>query len=262
MTEIGGPGPAIGAAPSTEALLEPAPLLETTQPRQRNRWTALAEVILCSGFPTQLALIFAFAMMGFQPLLPDGTLSLAYVAILSLVDAVLLIGLVFLFLMASGDDPRTVLLGHRPLGREVGFGLLLVPLVFALVVGISALILRYAAWLHNLEQNPLEALLKTPLDAAIFAVVAVGAGGLREEIQRAFILTRFEQSLGGAPLGILLFSIVFGAGHMLQGYDAAIVTGVLGALWGYVYWRRRSIVAPFISHAAFNLIEVGHFGFS
>jgi membrane protease YdiL (CAAX protease family) len=86
--------------------------------------------------------------------------------------------------------------------------------------------------------------------------VVVIAGGLREEIQRAFILHRFEQSLGGAKVGLVLFSLMFGLGHIEQGADVAIATFALGLFWGVLYLARRSIIAPAVSHAGFNLAQV------
>ena len=62
----------------------------------------------------------------------------------------------------------------------------------------------------------------------VVRLVVVVAGGVREEIQRAFLLRRFEVWLGGSTVGIIVTSVAFGAGHVLQGYDAAIVTGLLG----------------------------------
>jgi membrane protease YdiL (CAAX protease family) len=35
-----------------------------------------------------------------------------------------------------------------------------------------------------------------------------------------------------------------------------IATGLLGAIWAVVYLRRRSSVAPIVSHAGFNSLEV------
>jgi membrane protease YdiL (CAAX protease family) len=35
-----------------------------------------------------------------------------------------------------------------------------------------------------------------------------------------------------------------------------VATALLGAFWGVVYLRRKSIVAPMISHAAFDLLQV------
>ena len=58
---------------------------------------------------------------------------------------------------------------------------------------------------------------------------------------------------------MLITSAAFGGGHLLQGKDAAIATGLLGAFWGVVYLRRRSAVAPMVSHAGFNLLQVGQF---
>ena len=83
-------------------------------------------------------------------------------------------------------------------------------------------------------------------------LVVVLAGGVREEVQRAFLLRRFEQWLGGGAVGLVVTSVLFGAGHRIQGLDAAVATGVLGAFWGLVYLRRRSVVAPVVSHAGFE----------
>jgi membrane protease YdiL (CAAX protease family) len=75
-------------------------------------------------------------------------------------------------------------------------------------------------------------------------------------VQRAFLLRRFERWLGGARVGIVVTSVVFGAGHFIQGADAAVATGLLGAFWGVVYLRRRSIGATVVSHAGFNLVQI------
>jgi membrane protease YdiL (CAAX protease family) len=50
--------------------------------------------------------------------------------------------------------------------------------------------------------------------------------------------------------------VAFGAGHLMQGRDAAIVTGTLGAAWGTLYLLRRSVIAPAVSHAGFNTAEI------
>jgi membrane protease YdiL (CAAX protease family) len=57
-------------------------------------------------------------------------------------------------------------------------------------------------------------------------------------------------------VGLWVTSVAFGLGHLLQGYDAAILTAVLGFIWGAVFLRRGSLLAPVVSHAAFNLVEV------
>jgi membrane protease YdiL (CAAX protease family) len=113
--------------------------------------------------------------------------------------------------------------------------------------------------LHTVEQNPLRSLMETPRDAALFAIVVVVAGGVREEIQRAFLLHRFEGWLGGRTTGVVVTSVLFGAGHLPQGLDASIVTALLGAFWAVVFLRRQSVMAPIVSHAGFNLLQMLQF---
>ena len=109
-----------------------------------------------------------------------------------------------------------------------------------------------------MPRNPLQDLAHTRANAVLFAVVVMIAGGVREEVQRAFVLRRFEQYLGGA-LGLVLFSVIFGLGHLPQGHDVAIATAILGAFWGAIYLRRRSILGPMVGHAGFNLAQVVKF---
>lgn len=227
----------------------------TSHERLGDRLVAIVEVVLCSGFPTQLLLIYSFAAAGFRPF-ENGQMSLAYVSALSLADAALLLGLIFLLMNAKGEVPRHALLGARSPRREALLGALLIVPVFFLAVALLAVIRLLAPWMHNVTENPLEALLTSPGNAAVFAVVAVVAGGVREEIQRAFILRRFEQSLGGGWMGVLVFSLAFGAGHTIQGWDAAVTTAVLGATWGIIYLRRRSVLVPIVSHSGFNIAEI------
>jgi membrane protease YdiL (CAAX protease family) len=220
------------------------------------RLGAFIEVLLCSGLPTQLLVIGALSALGLRPRLEDGGWSPTFVIAMSLLDMVLVLGLVYLFLRAHRESPVAFLLGPRRPGREAAIGLALVPAALVLVVLVLATILAISPELHNVEVNPFERLLQTPRDAAIFAVVVMLAGGVREEVQRGFIIYRFDQYLGGGVLGIVLFSTMFGLGHVEQGYAAAIATGVLGAAWGVVYLVRRSVVAPVVSHAGFNLAQL------
>jgi len=241
-----------------EAAAAPLPPAALPAPRARaaDRVLSLVEVAFCSGLPTQLAIMLALAAVGLEPLARDGGLSLQYVTLLSLADTALLTGLVLAFLRARGDSPRRLFLGTRAAVREARLGLLVLPAVLVAVVALSLLIQATAPWLHNVPRNPLASLFRNGRDVAIFAIVAMIAGGAREEVQRAFILDRFERHLGGATVGLIVFSALFGLGHLLQGYDAALVTGVLGLAWGLLFLWRRSVVAPMVCHAMFNLAQV------
>jgi membrane protease YdiL (CAAX protease family) len=228
-------------------------------PTLAERAVALLEVIMCSDYPTQLALGATFAAFGFMPLGADGSLQIGYVALLSLLDTVFLIGLMLLFLRSHGESAREVFLGPVPIGPEVRRGLPLALVALFIAAAVMLTIQLLAPWLHTVAHNPLQDLVRTRRDAFLFALVVVIAGGLREEMQRAFLLRRFERWLGGARVGIVVTSLAFGAGHFLQGVDAAIATGILGAFWGLVYLRRRSAVAPVVSHSGFNLIQLAQF---
>jgi CAAX protease family protein len=220
------------------------------------RLGAALEVIICSGFPTQVLLIGLLTSIGMRMQTDAGRLSPTFVFTISLLDAVLVIGLVFFFIHAHRESARQMFLGDRPILREALIGLILMPVIFLLVLVVLAFVLTVAPQLHNVPRNPFEDMLQTRGDALAFAVVVMVAGGVREEIQRGFILRRFEQYLGGGAAGVVVYSGLFGLGHLEQGIDAALATAMLGAAWGSIYLARRSIVAPMVSHAGFNLAQL------
>ena len=241
---------------------------------------ALLEVCLCSGPPTQLIVLSLLFLAGVVPA-PDGKLTLPFVASLAALDTVLLVSLVLTLLTLGGEPPREVLLGRRPILGELVRGLWLVPWALGILAITAVIIAKWAPGLVP-AQNPFAGLASTPGGVVVFALTAIVAGGVREEIQRAFILHRCEQRLGGVigaiarlvgfdvppqherRLGVILglvgFGIVFAAGHYVQGWSGVIITGLLGMFWSVVYLMRRSVVAPMVSHATFNLIEVIGFG--
>jgi membrane protease YdiL (CAAX protease family) len=220
------------------------------------RVVALFEVLLCSDYPTQLALGATLYAFGLRPITSAGTLSLRYIVALSLIDTLMLVGLIILFLRSHGERVRPVLLGARSRWREAQLGLPLTIGALAIAIAVIGAVRVLLPSLHNIERNPLQNLIHGPRDAALFALVVVIAGGVREEIQRAFILHRFDVWLGGPAAGLVASSIAFGLGHRLQGNDVAIATGMLGCYWGAVYLRRRSCIGPMVSHAGFNLLEL------
>lgn len=251
--ESAGPESAGPGSPTAVTAAEPAEV----SPTGAERALAVVEVLLCSDVPTQIALGATLATLGFAP--ADGQLNLSYVAALALGDSVLLIGLIALLVRARGERMRDLLLGQRPLLSEMRAGVPLIFLAFAIAAVLLITLQAVAPWLRTVPHNPLQDLVATPRDAVMFGLVLVVAGGLREEVQRAFLLQRFERWLGGAKVGLVITSAAFGLGHFLQGADAAVATAVLGAFWGMTYLRRRSIGATVVSHAGFNLVQVLQF---
>jgi membrane protease YdiL (CAAX protease family) len=237
--------------------MEPFPSPPDIRPETaQRRLTAVGEILLCSSVPTQLAIATLLRLAGLAPDDQSGGLSLRFVFVLSVLDTLLLVGLMVALTRAHGESVAALWLGSRSIGREALVGVLLVPAVFVMVVILLNVLRLVAPWLHNVPTNPLEQLAATPGQATLFAVVAILAGGVREELQRAFLLQRFVRHLGGPVVGVIVLSVAFGIGHIVQGWDAVITTGLLGAFWAVLYLRRGSSIAPLVSHAGFNALEV------
>lgn len=242
------PIPVAAAAPASLAL--PVPMLPLT------RWFAMVQAFLVCGIPTQLMVAVVLVLfVGMRPFDSDG-ISLEFFATLSLLDTALVTLMIRAFLYLSGEETRDVFIGTRPVKGEILRGLLLLPVVFvavtAIVLGLRALL----PGLHTVQENPYLSFMRSPLESTIFIVVVVLAGGIREEVQRAFILHRFEQRLGGVYVGLVLFSLAFGAFHINEGLDASIAVGLLGLLWGLLYIKRRSAVMGMVNHASFDVAQI------
>lgn len=222
----------------------------------RRPWQSLWEVVLCSGYPTQLALGGTARLAGFAPQSADGTLSLTFVAVVSAADTVVLVGIILWLLLRRGESPGQVFLDRRRQGVEAGLGVLLAPAVLFIIWFTLWLLHAVAPSLRTVPSNPFESLAASREGAFVVLLLAIVAGGVREEIQRAFLLHRFRVDLGGAGWGLLATSLAFGLGHGVQGWDAVVVTTLLGALWGALYLARASVTAGMVSHALANAAQV------
>jgi membrane protease YdiL (CAAX protease family) len=237
-----------------------APIVEVAEapepPKPPSRWQTWTEILLCSGYPTQILIGGALIAAGMSPGTSPETLSPRFVFVLSIIDTVLLLTLIIALLVRRGERPMEVFFGHRPKAGEVAFGVLSVPFVLTIVLVLMVSLMRFMPQLHNVPKNPLENFLGTQAGVLMFLFVAIVAGGVREELQRAFLLHRFKHDLGQPWLGLLVASIAFGLGHTMQGNDAAIITGVLGFMWGAMYLIRGGALASMVSHSLFNSAEL------
>ena len=236
-------------------MLEP-PVVQPPAVLPIERAAAALEVILCSGIPTQIVVITFLSALGMKTRLANGQMSPPFVFTLTLLDTVLLVGLIVFFMRTHRESVREQLFGSRPLKIEMLLGLLLIPASFFIVIAVLVMVQLLAPSLRNVPHNPLQDLVRNRWDAVIFAFVVMIAGGVREEIQRGFVLRRFERYLGGGAVGLVVFSGLVGLGHLEQGRDVALATATLGAFWGLIFLRRRSIVGPMVGHAGFNLAQV------
>ncbi len=106
--------------------------------------------------------------------------------------------------------------------------------------------------------SKLASLFRDPREAPFWVFAAVVGGGFTEELERAFVLTRFERWFGtaGLVLAVLTESAGFGASHTYQGTGAAVSIGIFGLLLSLVFLRRRLVADAMIAHAGFDLIGI------
>ena len=97
-----------------------------------------------------------------------------------------------------------------------------------------------------------------PINLLAWLPIGIVGGGLVEELERIFILTRFEQAFGraGLFLAVFLSSAMFGIGHVYQGVGTAMSTAVSGLVFALVYLRRRSAVEPIVAHAFSDVLAM------
>ena len=177
-----------------------------------------------------------------------------------MVEATITLMLVHFFLRMGGESLWS--LGWRGQGfaKEAVAGLVSVPVLFGSTFLVGTFFHVFLPELVS-ESNPLLELVQTKTDLMLFLISSLYVGGIKEEIQRAFVLRRFDRFLGGLPTGLVLWSIFFGAGHSVQGIDNAVGAGVLGLLFGLLYLIRGSVGGPIWAHALYDMITLGIFWF-
>lgn len=99
---------------------------------------------------------------------------------------------------------------------------------------------------------------KDPGNLIIWLLVGMIGGGLVEEAERIFVITRFEQWMGrgGVVIGVILSSVFFGIGHLYQGTGAAISTGISGLCFSLIYLHSRRGWEPVIAHAFSDVLAI------
>jgi uncharacterized protein len=224
------------------------------------RLQALIEVLLLSGLFSGLLAALPFSVGRWVDPASMMTHARDVTAFLLLEASVAFI-LLSLVLRAHHETLRDLGLRRNRWRFEAIVGLGVVPLLFLLSALITESFRIYLPG-YYLDRNPLTEMIRTPLDLGLFLCSAVIAGGIKEELQRAFILVRFRDHLGGAWLGLVLWSVVFGIGHYLQGPQGIIAGGGFGLIFGVLYLVRGSLVAPVVAHSMYDVLALLGYWFS
>lgn len=154
-----------------------------------------------------------------------------------------------------------VLRGKSALGALVGRGWTSArraAVDLASAAGLVVLIVgSESIWAHFSRATPSAAVLAilpaTPLEKAVWVLVAVSAGFCEEVVYRGYLyvqLSAFLRSRNGAILGQAL---LFGLAHAQQGLGPALRFSVYGIAFAVVAVRRRSLYAGIVAHTAIDL---------
>ncbi len=165
---------------------------------------------------------------------------------------------IFLLLRVSGERFQNLGVGlqgwrtHLGVGVVIGF-VMFVGLNVAFNSVMNSLIRSSPAGGHSVAS-----FFKQPANLLIWLPIGIVGGGVVEELERIFVLTRFEKWLGrpGLIIGVVLTSAMFGFGHLYQGLGTAISTAVSGLVFALVYLHRRSALEPVTAHAFSDVLAM------
>jgi len=219
------------------------------------RMQAVLEIMLVSGIVSSLLVALVFtAIFGRsrQGLLEMGAEFLvAYILLESAVTF-----LILWILMRSRRETLSELgLRRERWKTHVLPGILAAPCLLV-VSGAAGMFFRLFLPKYALEKNPLMEMIHSPQQLALFIIVGIIAGGIKEELQRAFILRRFRHHLGGVRVGLVVWSLAFGVGHYTQGAQGMCAAAILGFIFGILYLVRGNLILPITAHAVYNTLSL------
>ena len=223
-------------------------------PRWADRLQAIIEILLLSGLISSFiaALIFsAFLGRKVGALTTDATIVTTFL----LAEAVITFLLLAVVLKAHREPIGSLGLQWNRWKSYLFLGLGLVPFFFAINI-VVAFVFRMYLPSYYIEKNPLTEIIQTPQHLILFIISALIAGGIKEELQRAFIINRFRQYLGGAWLGLVLWSLAFGAAHYVQGVQGITIAALYGLIFGIIYLITKSLIAPIVAHGAYDTLAL------
>ena len=114
---------------------------------------------------------------------------------------------------------------------------------------------------HILGQNPtamkaVKLLLpQTPLEMAVWIVLATTAGFCEEVVFRGYLQRQFLAITWKVELAVVFQALVFGAGHLYQGEKGVITITVYGAMFGILAVARNSLRPGMMQHAGQDIFS-------
>lgn len=242
------------------------------QARWRPRWAWAIHLILFAGYVLGIGLIGHNSGLKEgekrQSILQDSSSELLQVALVEMAMFGAMVALALAFSRASG---RQLLLKWKEGAKTIAWGAFY-SLVLRLGIAILTLILLAPIFLSSKDPKALEEFrpktenlinpkaLEDPLYLALtLTVISFVVAGFREELWRAGVLAglrgvapQYFSTRKGQYAAVMIAAVIFGLGHLPQGYGGAIMTGALGVGLGIIMVRHQSIWEAVFAHGFFN----------
>jgi membrane protease YdiL (CAAX protease family) len=95
---------------------------------------------------------------------------------------------------------------------------------------------------------------KSGPESIVWIAVSAAAGICEELVYRGYLQRQLWSLTESLPLALFLQAIIFGVGHLYQGWKPALVTAIYGLVFGLVAAWRRTIIPGAIAHAIVDVI--------
>jgi uncharacterized protein len=204
-----------------------------------------------------VAFLLGVGLLQYQPrlTLPAAQLPhLVTVYIATIIYEWLLVGYVWLFGLRRRRVSIAEIVGGKwqrwaDFWRDIGVALLFWIVVSGVLAGLS-----YA--LHFSGEEAAKFLLpRTPLEMAVFVVLASCAGFCEEVVFRGYLQRQFLAWTRSVVAAVALQALVFGAAHLYQGPKAVVVISVYGGLFGVLAAMRKSLRPGMIQHVGQDAVS-------
>jgi CAAX protease family protein len=230
------------------------PVIDAAPPARREPFWGYADLLLVMGIIVAGIALIAFVgvmlIFLYPPLRDDPTPILLPVQLV-------FYGFVYLALLLTFrtryGKPVFASLGWRRTRVNVGIAALGGAVLAFVITGLAALLRTPQV------PSPLDRFLKSPVNLALFAALAVTLAPLFEELFfRGFLQPLLSRTFG-VLAGIWITAFVFGLLHAPEyawAWQYVVAVSLAGAVFGWVRARTNSIIPSTIMHGCYNLVFV------
>lgn len=111
------------------------------------------------------------------------------------------------------------------------------------------------SWLSASRPASVDALLPIGLrEKSAWLLLALSAGICEEIVFRGYLQRQFTALTRSAAAGLIVQAVIFGVGHLYQGWKLAIVITAYGLLYGVLVLVQRHLRSAMLAHAWADLI--------